>query len=168
MTLSYGRNIKGKRAYMKTNIYPFKKYNFICAINRNKVVGYKLYENLKGGLNVDEFNKFVNDNIKGKYKNNVILIDNAPFHRNKKIKENIEKYGNKLIHSVAYNPKTNCIEGFFNQLKHYVKLQSPQNYKDLNKLIVKIIDKKIKTEHLNNYVDGLYKIANSFIKENDK
>ena len=168
MTLSYGRNDKGKRVYLKTDKYPFKKYNFICAINRNKVVGYKLYENLKGGLNVEEFNKFFNDNIKGKFKNNTIFIDNAPFHRNKKIKENIEKSGNRLSFCVSYNPKTNPIEGFFNQLKHYVKLESPQEYKPLNKLITKIINKKIKTEHLNNYIDGLYRIAASFIKENAK
>ena len=168
MTLSYGRNTKGKRAYLKTNKYPFKKYNFICAISRNKVVGYKLYEVLKGGLNVEEFNKFVNEHVKGKYKNNTILIDNAPFHRNKKIRENIEKYGNKLMFCVSYNPKTNPIEGFFNQLKHYIKLESPQDYKNLNKLITKTIDKKIKTEHLRNYIDGLYNIANGFIKENSK
>lgn len=97
MTLSYGRNDKGKRAYIKTNIYPFKKYNFLCAISRNEIIGYKLYENLKGGLNVEEFNKFINENIVGKYKNNYIFIDNAPFHRSKQIKENIINSGNELL-----------------------------------------------------------------------
>lgn len=61
-------------------------------------------QNLKSKSNINEFNKFVNEHIKRKYKNNTILIDDAPFYRNKKIHKNIKKYRNQLMFCVLYNP----------------------------------------------------------------
>jgi len=48
MVLPYGRSKKGTRVIKKTNIYPFIRYNLLCAISANKVVGCALYEKLKG------------------------------------------------------------------------------------------------------------------------
>ncbi len=50
MKPSYGRSRSGTRVIKKTNIYPFKRYNMLCAICANKVVGWKLYKDIKGGL----------------------------------------------------------------------------------------------------------------------
>jgi transposase len=164
MTRGYGRNKKEYRVYKKTNIYPFKKYNFLCAIKYGKIVGFALYENLKGGIKKEQMVDFINKFIKNKYKNHYILMDNAPFHKSKDIKACVDESKNKLFFSVSYNPNTNPIEGFFNQLKHYVKLKSPQNYEELNKEIKITIKNYIKAGHLINYFIGLYKIASSFIE----
>ena len=43
MTLSYGRSKSGTRVIKKTNKYPYKRYNLLCAISADKVVGWKLY-----------------------------------------------------------------------------------------------------------------------------
>ena len=39
MTLSYGRSRSGTRVIKKTNKYPYKKYNLLCDICADKVVG---------------------------------------------------------------------------------------------------------------------------------
>lgn len=89
MTKHYGKSKKGTRVYKTTNIYPFKKYNFICAIMYGKVIGYKLYKNLKGGIKAKEFNEFINEFIKGKYTGKTIIMDNAQFHKSKEVQNNI-------------------------------------------------------------------------------
>ena len=38
-----------------------------------------------------------------------------------------------ILSSVAYHPKTNPIEEFFSQLKHYIRKKSPQNYNEIRK-----------------------------------
>ena len=44
-----------------------------------------------------------------------------PAHKinNELIKNTITNSGNKYLFSIPYTPKTNPIEGFFNQLKYY-------------------------------------------------
>ena len=54
---------------MKTHIYPFKKFNVLCAIKYGKVVGIEIYEELKGGVKVKQFNEFLDKYINNKYKN---------------------------------------------------------------------------------------------------
>lgn len=49
MSLSYGRSKSGTCVIKKTNKYPYKRYNMLCAISADKVIGWMLYENLKGG-----------------------------------------------------------------------------------------------------------------------
>ena len=56
---------------------------------------------------VDFINKFIN----GKYKNKLIILDNASSHR---IQYN--KKDNNLLYSVPYQHYTNAIEGYFNVL----------------------------------------------------
>ena len=50
MTLSYGRSRSGTRVIKKTNKYPYKKYNLLCDICADKVVGWKLYSEGSGGV----------------------------------------------------------------------------------------------------------------------
>ena len=49
MTLTYGRSKSGTRVIKKTNKYPYKRFNLLCAISSDKVVGWKLYPQRKGG-----------------------------------------------------------------------------------------------------------------------
>jgi transposase len=162
MTLNYGRSKKGRRVYMKTHIYPFKKFNVLCAIKFGKVVGIEIYEELKGGVKVNEFNKFIDKYINKKYKNHLILLDNASFHRSKLIKQKIKDSKNELLYTIPYHPETNPIEEFFSQLKHYVKLESPQTYKEIVKVMKNTIKDKIKPLHIKNYFNHLVIRAKKF------
>ncbi len=83
-------------------------------------------------------------------------MDNVVFHRSLKVRQNIIKSKNKYIYSVRYNPITNPIEGFFNQLKYYIKLKSPQTLDELRKETKHTLKYKIKRKHLENYFKVLF------------
>ena len=80
----------GKRCVIKTNSQEvFKKYTGIFAISINGVEGYELYN--KGGIDGDRLLAFLEKFITSKYKNKVIILDNASSHRNERVKELINK-----------------------------------------------------------------------------
>jgi len=160
MTLPYGRCRSGYRCIKKTNIYPFKRYNLLCAISSDKIVGCTLYKDVKGGLKTTNILDFLNKYIKDKYKNHLIIMDNAVIHKSHKIKDLIESTGNKLLYSVPYNPATNAIEEFFSQLKHYIKKESPKTVDDIEKVLIDIIKNKIKKEHLEKYLKHSFRLYN--------
>lgn len=74
---------RGKRCVIKTQSQEvFKKY---MAISVNGIEGWDLYE--KGGINTDRLIEFLEKFVTGKYKNKLIILDNASAHRNQRIKE---------------------------------------------------------------------------------
>jgi len=158
MTSSYGRSKSGTRAIYKINKYPFKRYNMLCAISANKVVGYVLYKDLKGGIKTNNIIDFYNDVIKDNYKDHLLIMDNAVIHKSKIVRQTIEESGNHLLYSVPFHPETNAIEEFFSQLKHYIKKQSPNTYDDIQLVIKDINKNKITKEHLTNYLKHSFRI----------
>ena len=77
---------KGKRCTIKTdNQEVFKKYTGIFAINYENTIGLELYD--KGGIDTERLYVFLEKYITTKYKNKLIILDNASCHRNEKIKE---------------------------------------------------------------------------------
>jgi len=164
MHKSFGRCSKGERCYKTIHKYPFVKFNFICAIKYGKIIGYKLYQKNTGGIDVNKFNEFYNKFIKDKYKNNLIIMDNAKFHKALQVKYNIEKTKNRPIYILPYNAKLNPIENLFSQIKNYVKDISPSTYEELKITIDNIIKTKINKEHLKNYFNYLFIQAQSYIE----
>jgi len=76
---------KGKRCVVKTHSQEvFKKYTVIFAISTKGVLGWKLYD--KGGINSERLYDFLQENITSKYKNKLIIMDNASSHRNQTLK----------------------------------------------------------------------------------
>jgi transposase len=161
MTLSYGRSRSGTRVIKKTNNYPYKRFNLLCAISADKVIGWKLYPERKGGVKTNDILEFYDEFIKNKYKNHLVIMDNAVIHKSKIIRETIENSKNDLLYSVPYHPETNSIEEFFSQLKHYIKKESPNTYEEIDKVIKYILANKITKEHLTNYLKHSYKIYKS-------
>jgi len=151
MILEYSKCFLGKRCIIKTDDnYVFKKITLLCAINNRKCIGAKLYK--EGGMTKERFVEFLEENIFNKYKDNLIILDNAGSHNNQYVKDAILKSGNKYLFSIPYNPKTNrCIEEYFNQIKHYLKLNKKvlkydelkeavkKQLKMFQKIIIKII-----------------------------
>ena len=84
-------------------------------------VGWKLFPERKGGVKTTDILEFYDEFIKDKYKNHLVIMDNAVIHKSKIIRETIENSQNELLYSVPYHPETNSIEEFLSQLKHYIK-----------------------------------------------
>mgnify|MGYP005631865461 FL=1 len=93
----------------------------------------------------------MNTFIFNKYKNHLIILDNAGSHKNNFVKDAITNSGNKYLFSVPYTPKTNAIENMFNQLKHYLKLNKKVlKFNEIKREIKKAFT-KIKKYHYKNY-----------------
>lgn len=145
---SYGRCDLGRRcAYKTTDNKVFKKYSLLIAINTNGIVGWKLYD--EGAVNSERLTEFVRKNITRKFEGNIVIMDNAGFHKTKDVKNEIQER-NKFLYTIPYYPRSNPIENFFSQLKHYIKKESPISYSDMNKVIEKSLT-KIKENNYKNY-----------------
>ena len=117
---SYSRCYIGKRCVIKSNNnFVFRSFTLLVAINNHKCVGKIFYE--KGGTTKERMVEFLETQIFPKYKDHLIILDNAKSHNNDMVKEAILKSGNKYLFSVPYTPKTNAIEMWFNQIKTYIK-----------------------------------------------
>ena len=157
MIPEYSRCYLGRRCVYKTSDnYIFRSFTLLMAINNNKCVGYTLYE--KGGMTKERLKGFINKFISGKYKNNLIILDNAGSHNNQLVKDTIIDGGNKYLFSVPYTPKTNgCIEAAFNQVKYYLKLNKKVlKFKELKNEVKKAIE-NIKPQNYKNYFEYFYK-----------
>ena len=85
----------GKRCVIKTHSQEvFKKYTGIFAITTKGVIGYEIYD--KGGIDSVRLINFLNKFIVKKYKNTLIVLDNASSHRNKNVKDVIQKNNHLL------------------------------------------------------------------------
>jgi hypothetical protein len=58
MTHAYGRSRSGTRVIKKTNKYPYKRFNLLCAISAEKVIGWKLYPERKGGIKTTDIHNY--------------------------------------------------------------------------------------------------------------
>jgi len=156
-------NEVGKRCVIKTNSQEvFKKYTGVFAISINGVEGYELYN--KGGIDGDRLLAFLEKFITSKYKNKVIILNNASSHRNERVKELINK-NNKLIYSVPYQHYTNSIEMFFSLLKSKLQKKQGLMYDKLNNNIKEVI-KTIPKEYYKKILNGTYNRQKDYIKKN--
>ena len=153
---------KGKRCVIKTQSQEvFKKYTGIFAISVNGVVGWDLYE--KSGINADRMVEFIEKNITGKYKNKIIIIDNASSHRNSKVKEVINK-DNNLLYAVPYQHFTNSIENYFSMLKSRLQKLDGLTYEKLKENINKTIS-NIPKEKYRNIIKGAYERPEKYVSK---
>lgn len=91
----------------------FFPFNLIFAIAYDKIIGWTLYEHIKGGIKKEEQIEFYNKYINNKYTNYLILYDNASPYKSLLLKQLIKDSGNNLLYCVPYHPETNPIEEFF-------------------------------------------------------
>ena len=109
-----------------------------------------MYE--KGGMTSDRLVEFLHKYVVGKYKNHLIIMDNAGSHKKQSIKDVVSHSKNKLLYSIPYKPQTNStIENCFSQLKHHIKFE-----KSL---------KKITKQNLENYFQNAYGTKPNIVKK---
>jgi len=143
----------GKRCTIKTQSQEvFKKYTGIFAICSKGVLGWKLYE--KGGIDSDRLYEFIKDNITSKYKNKLIILDNASSHRNERIKQLINE-NNNLLYTIPYQHFTNSIENYFSVLKSKLRKMEGLSFEELKNNVLKAL-KMIPKEHYENILKGAY------------
>lgn len=153
---SYGRAELGKKCIYKTSDNKiYTKYTLVSAITTKGTIGAKLYEH--GSMTSKRFVEFLDAILDGK-KNKLIVLDNGGMHKTQEVKDKIINSGNKYLYIISYKHYLNAIEEYFNQLKHYIKLDKPLTYSDIKKSIKKSLT-KIKLEHYKNYFLHAYDIS---------
>lgn len=146
----------GKKCVIQTDSQEvFKKYTAIFAISTHGVIGFELYE--KGGIDSQRLTTFINKYLY-KYKNKLIVLDNASSHRNENVKKLISKH-NELLHSVPYQHFTNTIEQFFSVLKSKLHKMSGVSHYKLKRNIKKAVE-LIPVEYYRKIFIGSYKRKN--------
>ena len=161
--MEYSRCDSGKRCVIKTNDnFVFKKFTLLSAISNKKCLGWILYE--KGGSTKERFVDFLQNYIFQKYKNYLLVLDNARAHNNNLVKQEIIDSDNKYLFTVPYTPKTNAIEMWFNQIKHSLKLNNKVLKFNELKLEVKKSIRKVKKNNYGNYFEYAYNKKNKTIR----
>jgi transposase-like protein/transposase len=157
---SYSRCYIGKRCIIKTNNnFVFRSFTLLVAINNSKCVGKSFYE--KGGTTKEIMVEFIETQIAPKYKDHLIILDNARSHNNDMVREAIIKSGNQYLFTIPYSPITNAIEMYFNQIKTYIKKnRDVDTFAGLEKNIDKAID-KVKPENYKNYFQYAYGVKDN-------
>jgi transposase len=161
MTRTHCYNEIGKRCVIKTQSQEvFKKYTAIFAISSKGVEGFELYE--KSGINTTRLKTFLETHILNKYRNKLIILDNASSHRNEIIK-NLINQNNKVLYSVPYQHFTNSIENYFSMFKSRLSKLDGLTYNELKANINKVIS-KIPQEKFLNIFKGAYNRKEKYIK----
>ena len=101
--------------------------------------------------------EFLEANIFNKYKNHLIILDNAGSHNNEYVKQAIINSGNKYLYLIPYNPQLNPIEQYFNQIKHYLKLNKKVLKYDELVVEIKNAIKQVKKDNYKNYFENTYR-----------
>ena len=96
-------------------------------------------------------NKFITT----KYKDKLIILDNASSHRNQRVKDNINE-NNILLYSVPYQHYTNAIEQYFSVFKSKLRKKKGIGYEELKKN-VKRVSRDIPRETYKKLFEGSYK-----------
>jgi transposase len=154
---------RGKRCVIKTQSQDvFKKYTGVFAISVNGVEGWDLYE--KGGMTTDRMVEFLEKFVTGKYKNKVVILDNASVHKNDTIRALVNKH-NKILYSVPYQHFSNAIENYFSMLKSRLQKYSGLKYANLKENITKAIENTPQT-YYKNILEGAYNRKEKFVEKN--
>ena len=164
MIAEYSRCHLGKRCVIKTNdSFFFRKFTLLVAICNKKCIGWTLYE--KAGMNKERLVDFIHKFIVDKYREHLIILDNAGSHRNNMVKDAIIASGNNFLFRVPYTPKTNgAIEAYFNQIKQYLKLNKKVLRFPQLKLEVENAINKVTKENYKNYFRYAYTKFNNKTK----
>ena len=99
----------------------YRRTNIIAGyVNGNSIAPFVF----KGSCNTELFNKWVEEGLIKELKpGQIVVMDNAAFHRSLKTKELIESVGCKLIFLPPYSPDLNPIEKFWANMKRWLKDQ---------------------------------------------
>ena len=102
--------------------------------------------------------------ITEKYKNKLIILDNASSHRNQRIKDLVNKHNN-ILYAVPYQHFTNSIENYFSMLKSRLQKLDGLTHIKLKENITKVIS-EIPKEKYKNIFKGAYERPEKYVAKN--
>lgn len=114
-----GWGLKSKKLIGKKSGKYYERTNIIAGLVSNKPIAPVVFN---GSCNTELFNKWVEEFLIKELKpSQVVIMDNAAFHKSQKTKELIESVGCRVIFLPPYSPDLNPIEKFGANMKRWVK-----------------------------------------------
>jgi transposase len=97
----------------------YQRTNIIAGLVNNKSIAPMIFN---GSCNTIVFNSWVeNFLIKELKPGQIVIMDNASFHKSQRTKELIESVGCSIIFLPPYSPDLNPIEKFWANMKRWIK-----------------------------------------------
>lgn len=125
-------SIRGKQVYGEVSGKRYDRESFIAAKVGTEVIAPMCF---KGTCNTEVFNIWIKNVLIPELKpGQIVIMDNATFHKSKKTKELIESVGCSILFLPPYSPDLNPIEKFWANLKARIK-SSLINFKSLSDAI---------------------------------
>ena len=111
----YGWAKKGEKLFGKKTGNRFNRTNIIAALNCKKPIAPMVFN---GSCDTKIFNCWVEKVLLKELKpNQVVILDNASFHKSEKTRSLIESVGCKILYLPPYSPDLNPIERFWAKFK---------------------------------------------------
>lgn len=111
----YSYSEKGQRAYAQYNWQLKNQTNAIGAIESNQLITVGLFDT---SVNTAVFECWIEQDLLPKLTTtSVLIMDNATFHKGKRLLELIKAAGHYLIWLPTYSPDLNPIEKFWSRIK---------------------------------------------------
>lgn len=110
---------KGQVLVRKKSGKYYQRTNIIAGYVNRKIIAPLVFN---GPCNTEFVNKWTEECLVKKLKQGqVVIMDNAAFHKSVKIKELIESVGCKLLYLPPYSPDLNPIEKFWANMKRWIR-----------------------------------------------
>ncbi len=115
----YGWATKGQKVYGEVSGKRYARESFIAGLNNGQIIAPFCY---KGTCDTNLFNFWVsNFLVPALLPGQIVITDNATFHKSELTKHLIEQANCKLVFLPAYSPDLNPIEKFWANLKNKIK-----------------------------------------------
>lgn len=116
-----GWGFRGKKLISKKSGKHYERTNIISGYVNNESIAPLLFNGTCNRLLFEEWvEKCLTKELKS---GQVVVMDNAAFHKSDKVKDLIESVGCELIFLPSYSPDFNPIEKYWANLKRFVKQQ---------------------------------------------
>jgi transposase len=151
MRLHYGRAPVGQAAHVTVPAIRSRNFSLAAAMSMNGLAFHSMQDH---AFNTQSFHLFLVDFFgyltSHDIRNVTIIMDNVKFHKSASISAVVNSYGHRLVFLPPYSPFMNPIEEMFNQWKHFVKMASPQNARELT-IAISNAASRISADHCNGY-----------------
>jgi hypothetical protein len=120
ITRKYGRAPRGRRAYQRVPYNRDPNMSLVIAVDKTGILAYHFK---RGAYNQDSYTEFLKDNLFPQLggRRRILLMDNARFHKTRKVQDAIDAGGHTLLFLPPYSPHLNAAESVFSSVKTHVR-----------------------------------------------
>ena len=115
----YGRAKRGKQIYGKVSGRKYRRVGIVAAQIGNSIVAPLQYDGTMDGVLFEAW--FETQLLPNLPIGCIIVMDNATFHRKRRLVSITQRAGRRLLFLPPYSPELNPIEHFWSWLKRYLR-----------------------------------------------